>query len=135
MTSASHRLVIIAHETDIVVARREGRAMATPLGFSSGELALIATAISEIARNIVVYAKRGEVALEVVEKNARRGLQVTARDQGPGIADVERAMQDGFSTSKSLGLGLPGARRLMDDFHIESIVGKGTTIVMTKWGR
>jgi serine/threonine-protein kinase RsbT len=127
--------VIIAHDTDIVIARREGRAMATPLGFSSGELALIATAISEVARNIVVYAKRGEVLLEIVEKNGRKGIKVIARDQGPGIADVERAMQDGFSTSKSLGLGLPGARRLMDDFHIESVVGQGTTITMTKWGR
>jgi serine/threonine-protein kinase RsbT len=127
--------VIIAHDTDIVIARREGRAMATPLGFSSGELALIATAISEVARNIVVYAKRGEVLLEIVEKHGRKGIKVIARDQGPGIADVERAMQDGFSTSKSLGLGLPGARRLMDDFHIESVVGQGTTITMTKWGR
>lgn len=141
-SNGSTKSVPINNDTDIVIARREGRAMATPLGFSSGELALIATAISEVARNIVVYAQRGEIVLEVVEQapgaasgGRRKGIRVVARDQGPGIPDIERAMQDGFSTSKSLGLGLPGARRLMDDFHIVSTVGQGTTITMTKWGR
>lgn len=128
-------LVPIEHDSDIVMARREGRSLATNLGFSGGELALIATAISEVARNIVVYAKRGEIRLELVERDGRKGVKIVARDRGPGIVDIERAMQDGYSTSKSLGLGLPGARRLMDEFHIESVIGEGTTVTMTKWGK
>lgn len=125
--------VAIVHESDIVAARREGRAMAQQLGFSSGQLAMIATAISEVARNIIAYAQRGEVLLALVEVGDRRGLRVIARDEGPGIADIEHAMQDGWSTSRGLGLGLPGARRLMDEFDVQSKVGAGTTITMTKW--
>lgn len=127
--------VAIAHESDIVAARREGRAIAMKLGFSSGTLAMIATAISEVARNIIAYAHSGEVQLTVIEDGDRRGLQVIARDRGPGIANVEQAMQDGWSTSHGLGLGLPGARRLMDDFNVESTVGSGTTVTMVKWAR
>jgi serine/threonine-protein kinase RsbT len=102
------------------------------VGASAGELTLIATAISEVARNIVSYAKQGEIVLSLVE-GSRRGIKVVARDQGPGIPDVERAMQDGYSTGGGLGLGLPGAKRLMDGFSIVSEVGKGTTVSMTKW--
>ena len=109
--------------------------MAARLGFSSTDLALIATAISEIARNILVYAGRGEITLEEVSEPPRRGIVVIARDSGPGIADIEQAMQDGYSSGHGLGLGLPGARRLMDDFSIESNVPQGTTIVMKKWAR
>ena len=127
--------ISIAHESDIVAARRAGRALAEGLGLSSGELAVLATAISEVARNIVAYARHGEVVLELVHERGRRGLRVVARDDGPGIADLARAMQDGYSTSRGLGLGLPGARRLMDDFDIVSAPGKGTTITMTKWAR
>lgn len=127
--------VAIAHEADIVAARRESRAAAAGLGFTGGELAVIATAVSEIARNILVYAKRGEIALEVIERGGRRGLRVTARDEGPGIPDIELAMKDGYSTSRGLGLGLPGARRLMDEFELVSEVGAGTIVTMTKWGR
>jgi serine/threonine-protein kinase RsbT len=107
--------------------------LAASLRFSAGELTLIATAISEVARNMLVYAQRGEVVLRIVVKDRRRGLMVTARDRGPGIVDIERAMQDGFSTSGSLGLGLPGARRLMDEFDIVSAPGRGTIITMIKW--
>lgn len=128
------RRIPIGHESDIVVARREGRALASPLGFSGGELAVIATAISEVARNIVVYAQRGEVLLQLVEVDGRKGIRVVASDQGQGIADLELAMKDGYSTSKGLGLGLPGCKRLMDEFAIVSEVGKGTTVTMTKWG-
>jgi serine/threonine-protein kinase RsbT len=125
----------IQHDVDVLLARKTARVLAVRLGFSSTDLGLIATAISEIARNILHYAQRGEMTVEAVEEPARRGIVVTARDAGPGIADVAQAMQDGYSTGAGLGLGLPGARRLMDDFSIESKVGVGTTIVMKKWTR
>ncbi len=125
----------IQHDGDILAARKAARLMAARLDFSSTDLVLIATAISEIARNILVYAERGEMTLTVVSEPHRRGIVVVARDYGPGIADIEQAMQDGYSGGHGLGLGLPGARRLMDDFAIESKVGEGTTIVMKKWAR
>jgi serine/threonine-protein kinase RsbT len=125
--------VPIRTEVDILEARQAGRELAADLGFSSGQLAMIATAISELARNIVNYAGSGEVTLHVVEGASRRGITVVARDQGPGIADIELAMQDGYSSGRSLGLGLPGARRLMDEFAIESTPGEGTTVTMAKW--
>ena len=125
----------IRHESDIVSARREGRTLGATLGFSRGELTVIATAISEVARNIVVYAKAGEISVSITQTGSRRGLVVVARDEGPGIQDLERAMRDGFSSAGGLGLGLPGARRLMDEFDIVSVVGKGTTVTMTKWAR
>lgn len=127
--------VPIDSEADIVTARQQGRALAAQLGFSSGELTLIATAISEVARNIVAYAKLGEILLSHPKQSSRRGIVVVARDEGPGIPDIAQAMQDGYSTSHGLGLGLPGARRLMDEFEIVSQVGKGTTVVMKKWAR
>lgn len=117
------------------MARQQGRALATDLGFRAGDLTLIATAISEIARNILIYAKQGEILLRPVQDGVRRGILVIGRDQGPGIPDIERAMQDGYSTAKSLGLGLPGAKRIMDEFDIVSEVGKGTTVTMKKWNR
>jgi len=127
--------VPIEGDADIVTARRKGRELAEQAGFTGRDLVLIATAISEITRNIITYAGHGEMTLTVVTGEGRRGITVVARDQGPGIDNVERAMRDGFSTGKSLGLGLPGARRLMDDFDIVSVVGKGTTVTMTKWLR
>lgn len=127
--------VSVRTDADIVIARQKGRVLAEPLGFSSSDLALIATAISEVARNIVVYAGCGEIVLDVVSDGDRKGIVIVARDDGPGIPDIEKAMQDGYSTSNSLGLGLPGARRMMDEFEIVSAVGKGTTITMKKWRR
>jgi serine/threonine-protein kinase RsbT len=124
----------IASEADIVLARQQDRNLAAKLGASLSELTLIATAISELARNIVSYAKHGEIILSVVE-GSRRGIKIVARDESPGIPDVELAMRDGFSTGGGLGLGLPGAKRLMDEFAIVSEVGKGTTVTMTKWVR
>jgi serine/threonine-protein kinase RsbT len=127
--------VSIKADTDVLVARQRARELAARLRYSSSELTVIATAISEVARNIVVYAAPGSIVLRVVQHGDRRGLQIVARDDGPGIADIARAMEDGFSTSKSLGLGLPGCRRLMDEFDIVSTLGKGTTVTMTKWER
>ncbi|OLC66990.1 MAG: ATP-binding protein [Candidatus Rokubacteria bacterium 13_1_40CM_2_68_8] len=122
-------------ETDIVVARQKGRELAAASGFGRTEQTLIATAISEVARNIVVHAQRGEIVLCAIESKGRRGLKIVARDQGPGIADPELAMRDGYSTTNSLGVGLPGARRLMDEFELESKPGQGTTVTMRKWVR
>lgn len=123
----------IRHEADILLARKAARALAMRLRFSETDLVLIATAISEIARNMLTYATRGDLTFEEASDASRRGIVVTATDEGPGIPDVERAMEDGYSTGNGLGLGLPGARRLMDEFSIESKVGAGTTIVMKKW--
>jgi serine/threonine-protein kinase RsbT len=124
----------IATDGDIVLARQSGRELADRLGCSSTDATLVATAISEIARNIVTHAGGGELEISVIEDgDGRRGIEVVARDEGPGIADIDRAMEDGFTTGRGLGLGLPGARRLMDDFEITSEVGGGTTVVMRKW--
>lgn len=123
----------IASDLDIVRARQTGRAEAAKLGFSSTDLTLIATAISELARNIVMYAKEGEIVVRLVRSSDRQGIIVIARDRGPGIADVRQTIQDGYSTSRSLGLGLPGVRRLMDEFEIESQLGVGTVVTLKKW--
>ena len=96
-------------------------------------MALIATAISELARNIILYANNGEIILDVTENGTKRGIKVMARDAGPGIPDIERALEEGFSTSRSLGLGLSGVRRLMDDFNIASEIGRGTSVMVKKW--
>ena len=125
--------VAIKSDQDIVLARQRGRALAMELGFASGDATLIATAISELARNIMSYAGKGEIKLKPVNSSSREGIQVVASDEGPGIHDVAQAMRDGFSTSGSLGLGLPGVRRLMDEFMITSKLGQGTTVVVKKW--
>jgi serine/threonine-protein kinase RsbT len=125
----------IAADVDVVQARLHGREMAAGAGFSTGDQTVIAAAISEIARNILMYAKRGEITLRMVPNGDRQGVEVVACDRGPGIRDIARAMQDGYSTSGGLGLGLPGARRLMDEFEVVSVVGEGTTVRMTKWRR
>jgi anti-sigma regulatory factor (Ser/Thr protein kinase) len=125
--------VEIAADTDIVEARGEGRALATRLGFSRTDATLIATAISEIGRNILHHAGRGEVAIAETAGDHSLGIEVVARDQGPGIPDVERALSEGYATGNGLGLGLPGAQRLMDEFSIETQPGRGTTVTMRKW--
>jgi len=119
-------------DDDIVDARLAARGMAEELGFSGSNLVLIATAVSEVARNIVEYASQGEVILAPADAH-RKGIAVIARDHGPGIVNVARALEPGYSTSRGLGLGLPGARRLMDEFEIVSRVGVGTTVTMRKW--
>jgi serine/threonine-protein kinase RsbT len=127
--------VPITSDPDIVIARQRGRALASQLELSGSDLTLVAAAISELARNILTYARRGEVHLSLVQEGGKRGLVVVARDEGPGIPNVEQAMQDGYSTGTGLGLGLPGAKRLMDEFEIVSEVGKGTTVTVKKWAR
>jgi serine/threonine-protein kinase RsbT len=123
---------------DIVTARQRGRALALEIGFNGADVTLIAAAISEVARNIVDHAKKGEIVMAPVSNSAnggRRGIQIIARDEGPGIRDVAQAMQYGYSTRKGLGVGLPGAKWLMDEFDIASEIGRGTTITMKKWKR
>jgi serine/threonine-protein kinase RsbT len=131
--SAEEVEVAISSDRDIVSARQQGRAMATELGFSTGDATLIATAISELARNILSYARRGEITLKTLRSSSRQGISIVASDSGPGIRDIRQAMRDGFSTSGSLGLGLPGVRRLMDDFEIASEAGRGTIVTVKKW--
>lgn len=123
----------IRSDSDIVTARQKGRALAAKLGFSASDAALIATAISELTRNIVSYAKQGEILLKSLTRGSSHGILVIARDEGPGIANVPEAMKDGYSTSGSLGLGLPGVKRLADEFEIVTQVGKGTTVTFKKW--
>ena len=135
MSDRGEVVVPIRADIDVVVARQKIRGLVSDLRFSGSELTLIATAISEVARNIVSYAGSGEIVMRVVQRGQRRGITVVARDKGPGIADIERAMEDGFSTSRGLGLGLPGSKRLMDEFELVSEVGRGTEITMTKWER
>ena len=130
---AGEHLLQIRSEHDILTARQRGRELAADVGFSGSDLTIVATAISEIARNIVEYAGRGEIVFTLVRDGRSRGIVVVARDEGPGIPDVALAMQDGYSTGKSLGLGLPGARRLMDEFDVQSEAGRGTTVTMKKW--
>jgi serine/threonine-protein kinase RsbT len=125
--------VEVLNDSDIVAARMYGRELAVQMGFPSGPATLIATAISELARNILLYAHRGEITLTPLRVASRRGLMVVARDRGPGIPDVDRALQDGYSTSGRLGLGLPGVRRLVDEFSLETRSGQGTTVVVKKW--
>jgi serine/threonine-protein kinase RsbT len=125
--------VAVERDADVVLARQQARQVATDAGFTPSEATLIATAVSEVARNIVQFARRGEVAVSPVDRGGRQGVTVVARDVGPGIADVRRAMQDGYSSYGGMGLGLPGCRRLMDEFEISSEVDRGTTLVMTKW--
>jgi RNA polymerase sigma factor (sigma-70 family) len=124
--------VPIRGDADIVAARQAARELAARIGFSPTELTLIATAVSEIARNVVRFAAPGEIVVELLDE-PRVGVQVVARDTGPGITDVARALEDGYSTYEGLGLGLPGARRLMDEFEIVSEQGRGTTVTMRKW--
>jgi serine/threonine-protein kinase RsbT len=125
--------VAINSDQDIVTARQKGRALAIEVGFSSGDATLVATSISELARNIVSYARKGEIQLKMVQGSGRQGILIIASDDGPGIPDIRQAMRDGFSTSGSLGLGLPGVRRLMDEFEIASEPGQGTIVKVKKW--
>ena len=124
--------VAVRSDADVVAARQAARELAERLDFSPTELTEIATAVSEIVRNIVRFADSGDVLVELLD-SPRRGLRITARDSGPGIPDVQQALRDGYSTYQGLGLGLPGARRLMDEFAVVSEQGRGTTVTMIKW--
>lgn len=123
----------IRDSTDVIPARQEGREMARELGFGLADQTRIATAISELSRNVVQHAGRGTIALRVVRADGRDGLEVVVSDEGPGIVDVELALQEGFSTRGSLGFGLPGTRRLVDEFELASRPGQGTTVTVRMW--
>ena len=125
--------IAIRADVDIITARQRGRDLGVELRLPKTDLALIATAISELARNILTYAGEGEIEVAVEEVGGRRGLLIVARDEGPGIADISLALQDGYSTSRSLGIGLPGVRRLMDEFEVISEPGSGTVVRALKW--
>lgn len=134
MTVAADNVVIaVKVSNDIVTARQAGRELAAKLGFTLTDITMISTAISEVARNITSYAGTGEIRIIVEDREGRRALVVQAQDQGPGIQDIARALEDGYSTGRGLGLGLPGARRLMDRLVIESSPGQGTLVEMWKW--
>lgn len=127
--------VKIINEWDIVAARQLGRNVAKELGFGTVDQARITTAISELARNIYLYAGQGQICIEKLYENGKAGLKVVAIDNGPGIKDIRQVMEDGYSTSGGLGAGLPGVKRLMDEFGINSTPGNGTEITATKWVR
>jgi serine/threonine-protein kinase RsbT len=132
----SEERIAIESDADVVVARQRARALAAQVELTSTDQTLLATAISELARNITAYAVRGEVLVGVVRgDDGRRGVRVVARDDGPGIEDIQLALTDGYTTGNGLGLGLPGARRLVDDFDIQTAPGQGTTVTLVKWGR
>lgn len=132
LVETSERL-FVRNDADIVSARQAGRALAAALGFTDSDAVLIATAISEIARNMIEYAHGGEVTVSPVREDGRSGILIIAKDDGPGIADVSLAMKDGYTTGGGLGLGLPGAKRIMDEFEIHSALGRGTIVTMRKW--
>lgn len=125
--------IALERAQDIVDARRRAREMASRIGFSRCDATLIATAISEVARNAVEYANGGEIVLTSIEEGMKKGLKIVVEDSGPGIADVPTVMRDGYSTGNGLGIGLPGARRLVDAFEVRSELGSGTTVIMKKW--
>ena len=130
---ASSKAAVIRSDLDIVIARTLARDTAKALGFGAIDQARIATAVSELARNIFLYAGTGNVTVREIEKNGRKGVEIICEDQGPGIANIDLVMQDGYSTSRGMGMGLPGAKRLMDEFAIRSQEGIGTTITCRKW--
>jgi anti-sigma regulatory factor (Ser/Thr protein kinase) len=131
---SDERRITIRSDDDVVAARREARELAASLGFEPTDLTLLATAISEVARNITAYAGEGEIVVSVRNNGEQLGIRVVARDAGPGIDDVDLALRDGYSTGEGLGLGLPGARRLVDEFAIDTAPGRGTVVTMVKWG-
>ncbi|AYF73907.1 ATP-binding protein [Nocardia yunnanensis] len=133
IVAADDVVIAVNVSNDIVTARQAGLEMAAKLGFSLSDRTMIATAISEVARNITSYAGTGEIRLGVADRDGRRSMVVQAKDNGPGIADIPRAMEDGYSTGRGLGLGLPGAKRLMDGMLIDSQPGQGTLVEMWKW--
>lgn len=127
--------VSIHNDLDIVIARTAARDVAKRLGFGAIDQARIATAVSELARNIFLYAGTGTVSVRLLDRQGRRGIEIICADQGPGISNIELVMSDGYSTSRGMGMGLPGAKRLMDEFDLRSQVGVGTTVICRKWCR
>jgi len=129
----NEKQIHISYEIDIAIATAEARMLAEVAGFKKTEQYMIATAVSELARNIFRYASRGNIIIRIIEEKGKKGIEVVAEDNGPGIADIEKAMENHFSTGKGLGLGLPGVKRLMDEFVIDSKIQRGTKITIRKW--
>jgi len=117
----------------IVEARQHARNFALQAGFSLCDSTLITTAVSEMARNILEYARDGEMTISIMKNGTKNGVKIVARDQGPGIKNIRQVMKDGYSSRKGMGMGLPGTKRLMDEFEIHSKIGNGTTVTMKKW--
>ena len=130
---AKEKRIKISEEFDINKASFEGKLLAGTAGFKENEQYMIATAISELARNIFLYALRGEISIKIIENNNKKGLKIIAQDEGSGIKDIGQAMKDNFSNSNGLGLGLPGVKRIMDEFVIDTKIGVGTKITVRKW--
>jgi serine/threonine-protein kinase RsbT len=133
MSAESHESLEIRSSADVVAVRQATRALAERVGFSLVDQTKLVTAASELARNTITYGGGGSVRLEVVENGVRRGVRLSFEDQGPGIQDVTLALKDGYTTGQGLGLGLGGARRLVNDFTIESALGSGTRVVIARW--
>jgi serine/threonine-protein kinase RsbT len=125
----------ISRETDIMIAAFEAKKASRDAGFSENNQFMITTAVSELARNIFIYARQGAILIELLVMKSQKGIQVIAEDNGPGIHDIAKALEDHFTTGNSLGLGLPGVKRIMDEFIIDSTPGKGTTVTARKWNR
>jgi serine/threonine-protein kinase RsbT len=135
METRSSSELAIATEADLVAVRKRVRELAHLTGLDSFATVAITTAASELARNVLVHAKRGSATIDEVQNASRRGIRIAFRDTGPGIPDIDRVLVGGFSTAKSLGLGLSGSKRLVDEFQIDSVVGRGTVVTVTKWAR
>jgi serine/threonine-protein kinase RsbT len=133
--SLGKRRIAVVHESDVTHALLEAHMAAKATGFSEVDMQMIATAVSELARNIIKYADRGEIIIDQIEEEYRVGIEIIARDKGPGISDIEQAVSDNYSSSGTLGLGLPGVKRMMDQFEVQSKVGQGTTVLIRKWRR
>lgn len=129
----TEQMQLIRRETDVYLAVSYGRKLAREIGFDEVDRTKIEIAILELTRNILVHAQEGHVILRITQQDEQRGIEVEARDDGPGIADVDLALRDGFSTAATLGCGLPGVKRLMDDFVVETQLGVGTTVRAVRW--
>ncbi|NCC34100.1 MAG: anti-sigma regulatory factor [Chloroflexia bacterium] len=130
---AQPKTAVVRSDLDIVIARTMARDLAKAMNFGAIDQARIATAVSELARNVFLYAGTGKVTVREIDKSGRKGIEIVCEDHGPGIPDVDLVMQDGYSTSRGMGMGLPGARRLMDEFDLKSQEGVGTKITCRKW--
>jgi len=133
MIVLSKESITIAKEQDVVFFRNRVKELATKISMGLVNQTKLITAASELVRNMLKYANGGKVLLQLISENNQSGVKLTFEDKGPGISDIKQAMQDGFSTGKSLGVGLPGAKRLVSEFEIKSTPGKGTTVTIIKW--
>jgi serine/threonine-protein kinase RsbT len=133
MTILDKELFKIRNEQDNIYCRHRIKEISVRIGFSILNQTKVITAASELIRNMLRFAKGGEVIAELVSDNTNKGIRITFRDKGPGITDIEKAMKEGYSTDKSLGLGLPGSKKLVDEFFLDSKAGEGTTVIITKW--